>query len=391
MRRSPVLVLDANQRSALAVTRALGRRGIPVITADTRRRALASASRFSAASFAYPDPYEDADGFVAAVLAEAAARGVRVLLPVTDITASVLQERRDDLHELGFPFPSPETFFEWTDKAALLEKARARGIPTPPSAVAHDAAELARLGAGFGYPYVAKPFRSVVRDRDRWRATQVSVIRSPSEAARMHRDPTQFPVLVQAYVEGAGAGISAAYYRGEALGFFAHKRVREKPPSGGVSVVSESVEPSAAMVGYSKRLLDSAGWHGVAMVEFRVSGDGVPYLMEINGRLWGSLQLAIDAGADFPMLLYELGLGGAPARFERYEVGLRNRWLLGDVDHLYLSLRELLRSSAPARGYFSLFSEFFNLSRKKQRFDVNRINDLAPFVTELLQYVARRR
>ena len=37
------------------------------------------------------------------------------------------------------------------------------------------------------------------------------------------------------------------------------------------------------------------------MVEFKHDErDGVPKLMEINGRFWGSLQLAIDAGVDFP-------------------------------------------------------------------------------------------
>lgn len=50
-------------------------------------------------------------------------------------------------------------------------------------------------------------------------------------------------------------------------------------------------------------------WHGVAMVEFKVTADGTAYLMEINGRFWGSLQLAIDAGVDFRWLLYQLAAG----------------------------------------------------------------------------------
>jgi hypothetical protein len=36
------------------------------------------------------------------------------------------------------------------------------------------------------------------------------------------------------------------------------------------------------------------------MVEFKDDGVNPPCLMEINGRFWGSLQLAIDAGVDFP-------------------------------------------------------------------------------------------
>ena len=40
------------------------------------------------------------------------------------------------------------------------------------------------------------------------------------------------------------------------------------------------------------------------MVEFKLDArDGVAKLMEINGRFWGSLQLAVDAGVDFPAIL----------------------------------------------------------------------------------------
>ena len=63
---------------------------------------------------------------------------------------------------------------------------------------------------------------------------------------------------------------------------------------------------------------------------------GVPFLMEVNGRFWGSLQLAVDAGVDFPYLCCQLALGQAPDVPASYTVGVRSRWLLGDLDHLLL-------------------------------------------------------
>ena len=47
---------------------------------------------------------------------------------------------------------------------------------------------------------------------------------------------------------------------------FAHRRLREKPPSGGVSVLSESTLPDPVAVEYADRLLRSLKWRGVAMV-----------------------------------------------------------------------------------------------------------------------------
>ena len=81
-------------------------------------------------------------------------------------------------------------------------------------------------------------------------------------------------------------------------------------------------------------LLRALGWEGVAMVEYkRDVHSGEHVLMEVNGRFWGSLQLAIDAGVDFPSLLARVALGEKPAPVTRYRLGVRTRWTLGDLDH----------------------------------------------------------
>ena len=63
------------------------------------------------------------------------------------------------------------------------------------------------------------------------------------------------------------------------------------------------------MIEASEKILGHVAWEGVAMVEFLVADDGTPYLMEVNTRFWGSLQLSIDAGVDFPYLLYQVFAG----------------------------------------------------------------------------------
>ena len=75
----------------------------------------------------------------------------------------------------------------------------------------------------------------------------------------------------------------------------------ENPPSGGGSVYSESTAADETLVEQAKRLLEHFSWRGLAMIEFKIDrSTGTPYLMEINGRVWGSLQLAIDAGWTSP-------------------------------------------------------------------------------------------
>jgi predicted ATP-grasp superfamily ATP-dependent carboligase len=59
------------------------------------------------------------------------------------------------------------------------------------------------------------------------------------------------------------------------------------------------------------RLLKKLKWRGVAQVEYlEDERDGVLKLMEINPRFWDSLQTVIQAGVDFPHLLYQISTEG---------------------------------------------------------------------------------
>jgi predicted ATP-grasp superfamily ATP-dependent carboligase len=234
---------------------------------------------------------------------------------------------------------------------------------------------------------VLKPGKSWLCTDGHWQRAAVRVADSPQAArAILDTDPafSAHPFLVQEFVEGQGAGIFALYHHGHAQAFFAHRRIREKPPSGGVSVLSESITPDPVQLAHARALLDTVDWHGVAMVEYRVAPDGTPWLMEINTRFWGSLQLAVDAGADFPWLLYRYAMGDETPPKEDYASGRRLRWLLGDLDHLYLVLRDrhcTLAQKLRAGLRFIWPSPF------RTRHEINRWSDPAPAWFELKQWL----
>ena len=121
------------------------------------------------------------------------------------------------------------------------------------------------------------------------------------------------------------------------------------------------------------------------MVEFRVATDGAPYLMEVNCRFWGSLQLAIDCGVDFPWLLYRITQRLPITEPQGYVVGRRLRWLLGDLDSLIIKLRQAQstrRDKAGAVGAF-LLSFVDPLCRQ----EVMRISDPAPAIREIANWL----
>jgi predicted ATP-grasp superfamily ATP-dependent carboligase len=192
-------------------------------------------------------------------------------------------------------------------------------------------------------------------------------------------------ILLQEYVAGEGRGLFCLFDRGEPVVFFAHRRLREKPPSGGVSVLCESSPVPERMRETAEALLRPLDWHGLAMVEFKVAPDGTPYLMEVNARPWGSMQLAIDAGVDFPYLQYCLALGLDLPRNLSYRSGIRSRWLLGDLDRLYLVVKDRSgRYSTIEKGRQLLgFLKFWESSG----YDTLQLRDQGPFRAELAAYL----
>lgn len=381
----PVLVTDGDQRAALAVVRSLGSAGyLPYVVAQSRN--LAEASRFSRGSGAVPDPLTDPDGFLAELHRLIDRWGIRVIIPVTEPSMLAVLANREMFGDVIIPAPDLGRFREISNKQLLLEVAPQFGIPVP-----EQHALLRRsdpLPPDLKYPVVAKPARSVAEAKGR--AVKTGVIHAsnrPELEEKLRSFPDQaWPLMLQQRIVGPGIGVFLLEWNGNTIAAFSHKRIREKPPAGGVSVYRESIPLDPALLERSRKLVRHFGWSGVAMVEYKVEeSTGTPYLMEVNGRFWGSLQLAIDAGVDFPRLLVDLATGGDPEPVMAYRHGIRSRWWWGDVDHLLLRLTRndsdlSLPPGCPSRGRAVL--DFMKLWRPGDRSEVLRLADPRPFLNE---------
>lgn len=389
--RMRVLILDANQRAALAATRSLGRAGLEAITADVTERSLAGASRYAVQHAVYPSPRAEPEAFLAWFQRSISDLRLDAALPIAEVTTDLVVRNRSRWPSLLLPFASIEQIDALSDKVALYERALELGVRVPKSVAVRNPSDLERAVTEIGLPAILKPCRSWLRIDNRFVPTSVARAASASELQELlvREEFRRAPFLYQEEIRGKGIGVFALYRHGEAVAFFSHRRLREKPPDGGVSVLSESCAPDPTVLQSAKRLLNDARWHGVAMVEFKGESGSEPYLMEVNARFWGSLQLAIDAGVDFPKLLLEGVARETPSEARRYVEGRRLRWFLGDADRIYLlakgigkygvsrTLRELLAFCMP--DPFRVRHETF------------RWSDPLPALAELRQYVSAAR
>lgn len=385
--RLRVLITDGNTRAALAATRSLGQHGHHVVVGDTTATPLAGASRYSAARVVYPDPTVDEAGFLRAVRDAVTHHRIDVLLPIADIAMMVITEARHEFEpRCRVPFPDAATVARAGDKAAMVRLAETLSVPVPRTLII-DRAGSQIATDGLSFPIVVKPHRSRLRIPSGWTSsTAVRYARTPEELEReiMSRPDAEFPLLLQEKIAGPGMGVFACCRKGVPVAFFSHRRLREKPPSGGVSVLCESIDLRPDARGFAERLLGALEWEGVAMVEFKVDErDGVPRLMEINGRFWGSLQLAIDAGVDFPDLLLRSVVLGEDIEPPRYRVGVRSRWFWGDVDALVMRLK----GPAGKGGRLRAVADFCHFLGPDLYYENPRWSDLRPGLVETSRWL----
>jgi len=386
-----VLVTDAESRKALAVVRALGR-DHEVSTLSASRISIAGWSRWSRHHHVVPS----GDRFAERVLDLARGRIDVIIAPQED-TIIRLGQIADRFADAGvkLSFPPLDVLALAFDKGRTVELARDIGIPVPITRVAANHAEIEHAAEEIGYPLVIKPRHSYY-----WTGSAFSLNGGPQYARNLDElraglaalDATQPPPLLQAWVPGTGQGVFLLLARdGTLSAAFAHRRVRDVHPSGSASVVRSSVALDPALLDQSVALLRAMGMWGVAMVEYRVdSRTGQALLLEVNARLWGSIQLAIDAGVDFPRLLVEVTEGRAP-QVNAYRTDVTVRWWLGDL------LRTIRVLRGRPRGFPGAFPrrqdalrDFLLPRPRGMRNEVLRRDDILPALGELAWAAFRR-
>lgn len=381
------LVLDGNQRASLAAVRSLGAKGLWVAVGESSVPSMAGNSKFSKRSFAYPNPLDCPRRFFDALLQTINEYGITFLLPITEATTYVVLRYRDELpSSVTLPFPSETSVEQLANKNQLFKFASEQRIPIPPTVYCQTRQDgLAELEQWAEFPVVLKPFKSKILQADGIVSTRVLIAKTIEDAMQLLKsnDFFDFPFTIQSFIEGRGQGVFALFNDGRPVCYFSHRRLREKPPGGGVSVLSESVPLDDQLKASAEKLLVGANWHGVAMVEFRVTPSGTGYLMEVNPRFWGSLQLAIDSGIDFPWLLYRVCTGEEVPEITWRQ--RRVRWILGDLDRLFIILKSPTSNYSLGRKLLEILR--FCRPGLRTRHEVNRWRDLHPFWFELKQYL----
>lgn len=326
------LVTDSSLRTALYTIRNLGQHGVRITAAERATPLgdnLGGLSRHVRRRVVVPDNRKDPDGFADALLE--LVDGHDVLMPIgmhsIEPVARRLAEFQQRIRVALPPWPVIERADNTRD---LLVLARSLGIPTPRTLPVAEYASIDALAADITFPAIVKlGVEAGLPPGERYR---IVTTRSELVAAVDRMRPITPDPIIQELVVGDGIGFEALYdFDGRLVASFTHRRLREYPLSGGPSTFCESLHMPQAEA-YGRQLLEHLGWTGLAMVEFKMNRDrGIPVLMEINPRPWGSMQLPIRAGVEFPWLLFQLARDGRLPLQPDHADGVRLRFLINDL------------------------------------------------------------
>jgi len=364
-----VLVTDGHWRKTLALVRSLGRKGIDVTVGERTSLNTSFFSKYCSRRIVYPSPRRYPDQFIDFITKEIKENHYECLYPMEEETLLLLAQHRSEISKYTYLLVPDSQKIEFVrDKGNLLRFAEAHGIPMPKTFYEPPTSTLPPWGGGEGEGYVIKP-------RISSGSFGIAYVRKRENLIPLYQKVhAQYPFpLVQEWIPDGGGtfGFSALFDDGSNVkAAFVHKKLRMYPIQGGPSTLREGVEHLQIME-LGLFLLKSLNWTGVAMAEFKVDPrDGIPKLMEVNPRFWGSLHLAIISGVDFPYLILKMARGEQFDPVLGYTVGKRCRWLLfGDILHFL---------SNPHR--FHLDPSFFHFFDPDTSYDIISQEDPLPIL-----------
>lgn len=389
MKLPTAIVLGVDTPTGLAVIRDLGRRGVPVHGVGNTRDALGRTSRYLSGFSLRPVGPPLAEWLPERIFHT----GARALFAIAEDDLLALAALPKEIEGCQILTPRKAQLDLVLDKSRTLALATGLGIDVPESWQPLAGENFVRHAESLTYPVVAKwanppAMARILADHGLpfFKAEHAASPHALITLLERYATLREWPII-QPYCPGAGFAQLLHMSDGKPSLSFQHRRLHEWPPEGGFSTLCESVSlrRHAHQMDRSAALLAAIGWEGAAMVEYRHDPEtGKYWLMEVNGRFWGGLPLALHCGAEFAWEHYRRAILGETKPVARRRVDRRARFLVPETRRL---LAVLFRAGSipnfrPSRiaDLLSYITGFFD---PRVRHFIYAADDPGPFFQDL--------
>jgi FAD-dependent urate hydroxylase len=346
--RERVLLTDGENRSVLAACRGLRAAGfVPDVVAGARP-APSHWSRACGEALMLPHPLHDQEGFIDGLESIVQSRDHALLLAGSDASLLTISRYRSRLEpRVQLALPSHRTVLAATSKWVLREAAAQCGFGELQTIVCSGTDSLLAAARALGFPVVLKPIRSIVPGEAPTEHCGSATV-ADEEALRARAHTFGDPCMLQAYASGPVTSFGGVFEAGRLLASVVSRYERTWPPAGGNVCYSETIAAPAGLEEAVGTLMGRLGWEGLFELELISRQDGALVPIDFNPRVYGSLALALRAGANLPAIWCESVLEGRMREPVRARPGVFYRWEDADLRHFLFALRTRDRDAAQA-------------------------------------------
>jgi len=330
-----ILITDANSKTSLGITRSLGRLNINIFLLAKSNSDLSIKSKYCKGFLIekYLDK-KNIDTFIKC-------NKIKLIIPIGATSTLYFSSNRDYFDDSLLMFlPSKDQIDLSFSKKKTYNFAKNIGVKIPKTYYPDSIKSIDKYKNIVNYPIVIKWLYEAGKNIVDYAYNPVDLVKKYKYICSINgfNDKSGFPML-QEYVTGVGVGYFALFKNGKCISDYQHMRLREAPPTGGASVAAITIN-ECNLEKQGRVILESLQWNGIAMVEFKKCHNGNLYLMEINAKFWGSHDLGIASGANFPYLMVKIALDKKIENYDKeYVVNQRFSWPLnGDIKYCLFSL-----------------------------------------------------
>ena len=261
-----------------------------------------------------PPAREDSNGYAQGLVELLKSHPYDMIIPFGNDANHAVNRAQDELRKYTrLLTPSRLSHEIAYDKQTTAQHCRAVGIDAPATFFDYAEADLPSIANTLRYPVVIKARRgSGVKAGLRYAANKNELLAKYRELSGLIHDNDRLQSanpIIQEFIPGYVHDACLLMENGKTLAALTQIRHLMYPVTGGVGAINYTThnpELKAAAI----RLMESLDWTGPAQVEFKYDERDKKYkLIEINPKLWGTLDLSIQSGVSFPVLIRDLLMG----------------------------------------------------------------------------------
>lgn len=342
-------------RSGYTVLRSLSARGVEVHVGDSSALAMSRFSRHCRSFTRLPDFFSQPEAYIDAVAGAMRKTGAQVLLPCFEDVELAIRYRERLPEGTMLAVPHLEDWAIAEDKFDYLDRVAAAGCPVPSTWRVDTREQLRDLATELEFPVVVK-----VRMGNGARGVEIVDRPEALEKAffgivENYKLPSSRWPIIQQGLCGKKFKLDGVFDRGQCVGTGTYRILRCKGAGRFGTSTFRVTDEFPELTEYCIRAFEALNWHGMFNTDWICDDDGLPRLIDINGRLSGGVAVPTLAGMDLPWLWYQVAIGEKPMVRLAQKTGVRVRWLLGDaiglVEHLLSGkAHEALSILQPVKG-----------------------------------------